>query len=70
MLESHNELSPQPSLLQNGQAQFLQPVIKGDIGELFQPYHHLRGPSPKAQHLPCVGGPWMQYSRWGLTRAE
>jgi len=38
---SHNEVSPDPSLLQAKQAQFTQPFF---IGEVLQPSDHLCGP--------------------------
>ena len=41
VLEGHNEVSPEPSLLQAKQAQFPQPFL---IGELLQPSDHLSGP--------------------------
>ena len=42
VLEGHNEVSLEPSLLQTKQAQFPQPFF---IGEVLQPSHHLSGPS-------------------------
>jgi len=41
VLEGHNEVSPEPFLLQAKQAQFLQPLL---IGEVLQPSDHLSGP--------------------------
>ena len=39
LLEGHNEVTPQPSLLQAAQAQFPQPV---STREVLQPSDHLR----------------------------
>ena len=41
VLEGHNEVSPEPSLLQAKQVQFPQPFL---IGEVLQPSAHLSGP--------------------------
>ena len=41
VLEGHNEVSPEPSLSQAKQAQFLQPFF---IGEVLQTPDHLSGP--------------------------
>jgi len=41
VLEGHNEVSPEPSLLQIKQAQFPQPFL---IAEVLQPSDHLSGP--------------------------
>ena len=72
VLESCNEVSPEPSLLQAKQAQFPQPFL---IGEVLQPSDHLSGPplDPLQElHVLPVLGPqaWTQYSRCGLSRAE
>ena len=40
ILEGHNEVSPEPSLLQAKQAQFAQPFF---LGEVFQSSDHLSG---------------------------
>ena len=58
VLESHNEVFPEPFLLQVKQAQLPQPF---SIREVFQPFDHLcnpsSGPTPTAMHLSCAGGP-------------
>jgi len=60
------------SLLQAEQAQLPQPVF---TGEVLQPSEHPHG-SPlnplRKLNIFLVLGPqtWMQYSRWGLTKAE
>ena len=41
ILKGHNEVSPEPSLLQAKQAQFPQPFF---IREVLQPSDHLHGP--------------------------
>ena len=71
ILEDHNEVYPQPSLLQTEQAQMPHPVF---VGEVLQP-SDLYGPplAPLEKlHIFLVqeAQAWMQYSRWGLTKAE
>jgi len=72
ILEGHSGVFHQPSLLKTEQAQFLQPVF---IGEVLQHSEHLHGPllDPfQKLNMFSVLGPqtWMQYSSWGLRRAE
>jgi len=58
VLEGHNEVSPEPSLLQAKQAQFPQPFL---TGEVLQPSDHLSGlPLDLLQELcicPVLGAP-------------
>jgi len=58
ILEGHNQVCPQPSLLQAEQAQFLQPVF---IGEVSPPLGHLWGPPldplQKFHIFPVLGPP-------------
>ena len=56
ILEGHNEVSPEPSLLQAKQAQFPQPLF---IGEVLQHSNHLSGPPLDLLHeqlLPSAEG--------------
>ena len=54
ILEGHNEVSLQPSLHQNEQAQFLQPVF---IGEVLQPLNPSLDPLQKLHIFPVLGAP-------------
>ena len=58
VLEGHNEVSLEPSLLQAKQAQFPQPFL---IGEVLQPSDHLSGPPldllQELHVLPVLGAP-------------
>ena len=72
VLKGHNEVSPVSSLFQAKQAQLPQPFL---LGEVLQPSDHLSGllwTCSKSSMSFMYLGPqaWMQYSRWGLIRAE
>ena len=71
-LEGHNEVSPEPSLLQTKQFWLPQPFF---VVDMHQPSDHLCGPPLDLLQQQCIflyWGPqaWMEYSRWNLTGAE